>query len=376
MEENLDRPSIAFDTCNSIDFMNQSLDFTLEIEGRIEGQKLKCYVNNISSYYTDYLNAKRDNIINTNIFNIKDELIYIYYDIVNHLFDNPSKDSINIYIKKEDKDLKVVRFEEVKEDHKCWHIMAYPFRRNIDSIKVFIVIRDKRVYLNKVKAKKIRQDIKNYNDKIKNLSDIISNLSHVWRQPLNSLNFSIINLIDEIDSEEELDVIDKYYNEIWEIIKSLSMKIEKFKSFFEMDYKKIVFDMNKYLDLVFEIMDEKIKKDHIKVILNKEGQVKKYGSPNEFVQIMYFICFDIVGCLKNRFDIYNRKLNIKIKANKSDVCISINLIYDIEKYMDFNLHLNHLSMFKNIIENKMRGTIDLINDKKENKVIISFPLEI
>ncbi|WP_156936274.1 sensor histidine kinase [Clostridiisalibacter paucivorans] len=372
----MDRPSIAFDTCNSIDFMNQSLDFTLEIEGRIEGQKLKCYVNNISSYYTDYLNAKRDNIINTNIFNIKDELIYIYYDIVNHLFDNPSKDSINIYIKKEDKDLKVVRFEEVKEDHKCWHIMAYPFRRNIDSIKVFIVIRDKRVYLNKVKAKKIRQDIKNYNDKIKNLSDIISNLSHVWRQPLNSLNFSIINLIDEIDSEEELDVIDKYYNEIWEIIKSLSMKIEKFKSFFEMDYKKIVFDMNKYLDLVFEIMDEKIKKDHIKVILNKEGQVKKYGSPNEFVQIMYFICFDIVGCLKNRFDIYNRKLNIKIKANKSDVCISINLIYDIEKYMDFNLHLNHLSMFKNIIENKMRGTIDLINDKKENKVIISFPLEI
>lgn len=376
MEENLDRPSIAFDTCNSIDFMNQSLDFTLEIEGRIEGQKLKCYVNNISSYYTDYLNAKRDNIINTNIFNIKDELIYIYYDIVNHLFDNPSKDSINIYIKKEDKDLKVVRFEEIKEDHKCWHIMAYPFRRNIDSIKVFIVIRDKRVYLNKVKAKKIRQDIKNYNDKIKNLSDIISNLSHVWRQPLNSLNFSIVNLIDEIDSEEELDVIDKYYNEIWEIIKSLSMKIEKFKSFFEMDYKKIVFNINKYLDLVFEIMDEKIKKDHIKVILNKEGQVKKYGSPNEFVQIMYFICFDIVGCLKNSFDIYNRKLNIKIKANESDVYISIKLIYDIEKYMDFNLHLNHLSMFKNIIENKMRGTIDLINDKKENKVIISFPLEI
>lgn len=372
MNENFQSPDIH------LKYIKNSKDYTLEVEGRIENNKLKCYVNNINSIYCDYLKLKRDNIIGENIFKIKDNFINVCYEIINYLFKNTIKDSITIYAKKKNNTIEIVDLEEINEEEDIfWQIMAYSFRREASFINVFIVIKDIGEDLHSIKERKIIQDIKNYNDKIMSMSDIISNLSHAWRQPLNSLNFSILNLIDEIYSEKEDDsIIDEYYKEIWHIIKSLSRKIEKFKAFFEMNYKKEIFNIRTYLNLVFEIMEEKIKRENFKININIEEEIEKYGSSNEFVQIMYCIIFDMVEYCKNTLDIHNRELNIQINSDKDNVFINIKALYDTDKYKDYKLYLNRLSMFNNILQKNMEGSIDLINDKIENKIIITFPLNI
>jgi hypothetical protein len=358
--------------------MIQSLDFTLEIEGRVENSKLECYINSINSIYSQYLKVEKNDIIGNSIFDIEDDFANIYYEIVSYLFENPKEDNVNIYVKKKKDIFQIIDLEAInKEEDSCWQIMAYVFKREANFIKVFIVIKDIIKYLHKTKEIKSIQDIKNYNDKIMSMSDVISNLSHAWRQPLNSLNFSILNLIDEIYTEKEDDsIIDEYYKEIWQIIKNLSIKIEKFRAFFEMNYNEAIFDVKQYLDLVFEVMEEKIKRENIKIHIKIEKEIKKYGSSNEFVQIMYCILFDIVEYCKNTLDIYNRKLDIQIDTDKNNVFFNIKIIYDNDKYKDFKLCLNHLSMFNSILQKKMKGAIDLVNTKTENKVIISFPLDI
>ncbi len=358
--------------------MNQSLDFTIEIEGKIENRQLQFYVNNMNSPYINHLKVKRSDIIGKNISHIYDGFANIYYEVGNYLFQNPMKESISIYVKKKNETPEIVDFKEImQEDCDFWQVMAYPFRRETDLIKLFIVIKDMSNDFNSMKEKRTIQDIEIYNDKIMSMSDMISNLSHAWRQPLNSLNFSIINLIDEIGNEpEDCEILDEYYQEIWQIIKNLSRKIEKFKSFFEMNYKKEFFDIKKYLDLVFEIMEEKIKKENIKINILTEEDIKMYGSPNEFVQLMYYIFFDILEYCKEVFDIYDRNLNIQIEENEEHIYIMIENEYDQEKYKDILLNLNHLSMLDNIIRKNMNGAIELKNDEDHKKVMIRFPLDI
>ncbi|MGF7060459.1 hypothetical protein [Brassicibacter mesophilus] len=377
MNENFESQQIDLNQI-SIDSINQSLDFTLEVEGRIKNDKLECYLNNINSHYCKYLNVERSEIIGNNIFSINDDFVNIYYQIMNYLFRNSMEDSVNIYIKKSGKKLEILSIEDIEEENcESYQIMAYAFRKDTQFLKVFIVIKDICKELRNMQEKSSIRDINNYNDKIMSMSDIVSNLSHAWRQPLNSLNFSIINLIDEIDNEAgENGLVNEYYNEIWQIIKNLSRKIDKFKAFFEMDYKKEIFYIKKYLDLVFEIMEEKIRKEHIKIDISIEENIKKYGSPNEFVQIMYCIFFDIIEYCKNALDIYNRKLKIQIYVNERDIFFDIKVVYDTEIYNNFKLSLNHISMFSSIIHKTMGGTINLINCGIENRVIISFPLDI
>ncbi|WP_129598366.1 HAMP domain-containing histidine kinase [Anaerophilus nitritogenes] len=361
-----------------ISSMNQSLDFTIEIEGKIENHQLKCYVNNMNSSYINYLKVKRSDIIGKNIVHIYDGFANIYYEIGDYLFKNPIKESISIYVRKKNDKLEIVDFKEImQEDCDFWEVMAYPFRRETELIKLFIVIKDMSKNFNNMKEKRTIQDIEIYNDKIMSMSDMISNLSHAWRQPLNSLNFSIINLIDEIENEpQDGGILDEYYQEIWQIIKNLSRKIEKFKSFFEMNYKKELFNITKYIDLVFEIMEEKIKKENIKMNILTKEDIKMYGSPNEFVQFMYYIFWDIIEYCKEVFDLYDRCLNIRIEENKDHIYLTIENEYDKEKYTDFKINLNHLSMLDNIIRKNMNGAIKLKNDENHNKIMIRFPLDI
>lgn len=254
--------------------------------------------------------------------------------------------------------------------------MACVLSRHHKSLRILIIVKDFNREMNLISEINKILEINNYNDKIMNISEVVSNLTHSWRQPLNSLNFSIINLKDEIINETGDDkLVNEYYTEIWNIIKSLSNKIEKFRTFFEMDYEKRNYDLIRCLDLIFEILDEKIKKENIQVFVDsKNRQPQIYGSPNEFVQIMYCIFFDIIEYCKTNLDILNRKLKIEINESKQHAFINIEMVLDRKKHRDFKLHLKHFSTFKHIIHETIKGDIDLINSNTENKVVVSFPL--
>lgn len=356
---------------------NQSVEWIVEIEGKIEGDKLECYINNINNHYAQFLKVEKEQIIGKNINYIKNNLNSIYYKIINCFFHNSKKDTLTIYINKKDDNLEILPSEDIKEE-KCdlWEIVGYLQSKSSDAVRVLIIVKDINEELDYIKEKITMRDIKSYNHIIMNLSDVISNLSHAWRQPLNSLNFSIINFMDELEEAHDNKIKEEFYKEIWQIIKSLSREIEKFKAFFEMDYKKEIFDIKKYLDLVFEILDEKIKKENIIIDVHIQEKINKYGSPNEFLQIMYCVLFDMIEHCKNTFDIQDRKIDIQVTRDKKNIFLKMNIIHDIEKKSNYKLYINHLSMFKNIIHSKMDGTIDLINDGTDHSLIIGFPIEL
>mgnify|MGYP007126643391 FL=1 len=84
--------------------------------------------------------------------------------------------------------------------------------------------------------------------------------------------------------------------------------------------------------------------------------------------------FDIIEYCKRTLDTYDRVLNIDVSNDETNINIAIKIIFDREKYSDFKLDLKHISVFNNIIHEHMNGSINLINNEVENKVMISFPL--
>lgn len=362
------------------DCINQSKSagFSFEIEAKKENEGIVCYIMGANEHYCERVKTKKNDLIGANIKDIDDEFKNLYYQLIYYLIEHNAGDFFNLYIKKDRENFEIIDIDKsyiYDTQNEFYEIMACVLDRSVTSFRIFFVVRnfDKEIEIINRIGKIL--EINSYNDKITNISEVVSNLTHSWRQPLNSLNFSIINFKDEIiDATGDVKLANEYYNEIWSILESLSNKIEKFRSFFERNYEEKHYDLIQYLDLIFEILDEKIKKENIQIHIDAKDSFEVYGSPNEFVQIMYCIFFDIIEHCKAYLDIFNRKLNIEIYKDEKNAVISIQIIFDRQKYTDFTLDLEHMHAFAHIIHEILQGSIDLINDEMENKVIIRFPL--
>ncbi len=362
------------------DCINQlkSDGFSLEIEAKKTNKSIECYIIDANEHYCERVKIKKNDLIGANIKDIDDEFKNLYYQLIYYLIEHNAGDFFNLYIKKDQENFEIIDIDKsyiYDTQNEFYEIMACVLHKSTTSLRIFFVVRnfDKEIEIINRIGKIL--EINSYNDKITNISEVVSNLTHSWRQPLNSLNFSIINFKDEIiDATGDAKLANEYYNEIWSILESLSNKIEKFRSFFERNYEEKYYDLIQYLDLIFEILDEKIKKENIQIHIDAKDVFEVYGSPNEFVQIMYCIFFDIIEHCKAHLDIFNRKLNIEIYKDEKNAVISIQIIFDRKKCTDFALDLEHMHAFAHIIHEILQGSIDLINDEMENKVVISFPL--
>ncbi|WP_026477417.1 ATP-binding protein [Alkaliphilus transvaalensis] len=362
--------------------VDQCLELTLEIEGKREGNRMQYYILNINSNYAEYLNMSKEVIKGHNLLTLKDGLRDINYEIVDYLYRNKIDENISVYVKEVDQNYEIVDLEDIGDGNdKIWRIKAYPLSHE-DIYKVLIIIKDTNKELDNIRERRIIQDIEIYNDKIINMSDMITNISHAWRQPLNSLNFSILNLIEEIaDESKNPEVIESYYQQIWQIINNLSTKIETYKKFFEVNHVKEYFEIKKYLELVLEIMEEKISKESIKFNIMISEEISKYGSPNEFVQFMYYVFYYIIEYCKEVLDRENRIIDVEISTDQEGIALTFVIIEDIRQYSDDLSYVDKqlklsLVMLDNIIRKKMQGTIKFINKDLEKKVIVTFPLDI
>ncbi|SHH26660.1 transcriptional regulator [Tepidibacter thalassicus] len=360
--------------------VDKLIELTLEVEIREENQKPKFYIKNINTKDSEYLKIKSKDIIGKNIFDIYEySSAKLYYEVALRIYNSKTKGSVKFYIKNKNGKSSIIFDKKIaiEEDANYMEITLYPFVEDNEMTKMFVVIKNATKYLKEIQTLKEEEAVKIYNDKITSMSDIISNLSHVWRQPLNSLNFCILNLIDEIKDECKYCIdLEDYYKEMWEIMKSLSKKIDKFQSFFELSDKNEHFEMKRCIDLTFEIMEEKIKKDNIKISINAEEKINMYGCPNEFSQLMYHIFCDMIEWCKEYLDINDRILDVKIYSNNKIINFEIRLIYDKQKYKTIDLNLKNLMIIRNIVEQRMKGTISLMDDNLEKGILLNIPFSI
>lgn len=358
----------------------EPIELTAELEVVKEDSKVEFYIKNINTMFSEYLKIEPKEIIGKTILELYEPSSgKLYHEIALKIYNNEIKEDLKFYIKRTNSGSDIISFNEInlEKNASCFEIAVYPFAEDKEIKKMFVVIKNMTKQLRKIQSLKEQYVVENYNDKIISMSDMISNLSHVWRQPLNSLNFCILNLIDELKEECKYCVdLEDYYNEMWEIMKNLSRKIDKFQSFFESSQQNEYFGVNKCIDLTFEIMEEKIKKDNIKINIEMNEKINIYSSPNEFSQCIYHVFCDVIEFCKQSFDVNNRMVNLKIDSDGNYINLKIKLIYDKEKYEKINLNLQNLFTIKNIMEQRMNGTIELIDDGLEKGVSLNFPLVI
>lgn len=113
---------------------------------------------------------------------------------------------------------------------------------------------------NEIKAREIYKQSLN-----SSLKEVLNKLAHQWRQPLNELAITLFKMKQNLDNEKEFEVLYQYSKQM---IQDLSLSIDKFSSFAQVDKKQSVFSVLQTIketqDSAFEILQKAGVKIHLK----------------------------------------------------------------------------------------------------------------
>ncbi|NQY92834.1 MAG: HAMP domain-containing histidine kinase [Campylobacteraceae bacterium] len=213
--------------------------------------------------------------------------------------------------------------------------------------------------------------------------EMLGIISHQWKQPLNIIATSIINieLKSELEQLEHCD-IEKSVNKIHTTLDKITKMIHSFEDIFENNLSKTNFNTNEAFLKSVELMSPQLNSRKIKISNNIPKKVIITSNfENELCQsilcLLSIIQDSIIKKHKEKNTFYG---NIKLHLQKEADKIVIKIInYKIEMSQDeFNssMSLNpllsstnndntKLYIAKKIIENKLNGNLSIINDKKD-----------
>ncbi len=338
------------------------------------------YANNM---FYKHFNLKEHEVVGKNIYDIyHPDVAKMYCKIGRELYYNKEEEGKIFYIKRQD-EKRLILFEEeiiVEEGWDYWEIKMYPLIKNNEVKKIIIKSKNITTKLRQLQRERINNAMKIYHAKLERILDVISNLSHTWRQPLNSLNFCVLNFIDEIRTGcDTKEILEEYYEEIREIMDMLSQKIDKFQFFFELSHERQFFEIDPYIDLALEIMEEKIKKEHIKIISKRNDGLRIYGSANVFGHMLYYLLYDVIGYCKKNFDLEERTVYIEKKLEENKVNLKIYVLISEKnkpKVEPVDRRYYNVLLLKNIVEEKMKGSVSIIDSDFEKGVILGLPVQL
>ena len=208
------------------------------------------------------------------------------------------------------------------------------------------------------------------------MGDMIGNIAHQWRQPLNTLGLHIQLLPSEFElGGLNKEYLDKYVKNAMLIIDHMSKTINDFSSFFKPDKEKEVFNVNKSIARAIQLIKASYDYNHIKIVMNCEGEPLIQGYPNEYSQVVLNILSNAKDALLTSKT--SKPLVIittKVEDGRSVVTISDNAggIPDKILYKVFDPFFSTkgahgtgvgLSMSKYIIEQNMNGLLSVCNNE-------------
>lgn len=148
------------------------------------------------------------------------------------------------------------------------------------------------------------------------MGEMIGNIAHQWRQPLNNLNLILSNMQDSYDYD---DLDSEYLNSSIErshlLIMQMSQTIDDFRNFLKPGNEKENFYILDSVKLALNILEENIRFQNIKLILEENNILLGYGYKNQCSQVI--------------FNIVNNSIDALSKSNRNNKIIRI-LIYEAE----------------------------------------------
>ena len=226
--------------------------------------------------------------------------------------------------------------------------------------------------------------------KLAEMGDMVAAIAHQWNEPLVELSALVQDiqtsyLLNELKDNDVKDFV----NDSMVQIKYMSKTLSDFRNFLKPSTKKNLFSVSKALNEINEIIGKQIFYSNIQMNFNyknKNEELLIYGYENEFKQVLLNIINNAKNKIVEKNLPLNKKGNIDINIDK---CINYNTIEIIDDAGEIDEKIINsifepyfttkedgmglgLYMAKIIIEDKMRGIINVRND--ENRVIFTIKL--
>ena len=218
---------------------------------------------------------------------------------------------------------------------------------------------NKNLELNQIKNRLL------YRNEIKNIefTDFLNMLSHQWREPIALVNSKLIDLYDEDFNKE------KFILDIEDITLSLSNTIDNFLSLYSNNSKNEYFVIKDIINNTLKIFD--IKFFNITFNIKSNNSKQTLNNPSIFQELLIILFTNSYNAFK-----INNTLNPTIDIlidEKNKIIIQDNAGGIKEKYLPniFDIYFttksknkkNGLGLYiaKILVENKLKGTISLVN---------------
>lgn len=217
--------------------------------------------------------------------------------------------------------------------------------------------------------------------KLAEMGEMVAAIAHQWNEPLVELS-AILQDIEFSYTQDEMNEqkMKDFVNESMIQIQYMSQTLKDFRNFLKPSTKKVTFCAKKALDEVLEIIGRQIFYSHIKLSVTcKEDFVQVYGYESEFKQVL----LNIINNAKNKIIETKRGKNIIISVKSKNDSAKIKIMDDggfipkeiipfvFDPYFTTTKEGTGLGLYmaKVIIEDKMRGKIEVYNDF--NKAVFS-----
>lgn len=226
--------------------------------------------------------------------------------------------------------------------------------------------------------------------KLAEMGDMIAAIAHQWNEPLVELSALVQDIQTSYLLNELKDIeVKDFVNDSMVQIKYMSKTLSDFRNFLKPSTKKKLFSISKALNEINEIIGKQVFYSNIEMHFNYKNENEElliYGYENEFKQVLLNLINNAKNKIVEKNVDFTKKAQININIKKCSNFNTIEIIDDGGRIDDkiinsiFDPYFTTkedgtgigLYMAKVIIEDKMRGTINVKNDG--NNVIFTIKL--
>lgn len=235
---------------------------------------------------------------------------------------------------------------------------------------------------------RLKNELLIYQSRFAEMRESIQNIAHQWRQPLNQISTTLMNLEYKIESKNLTDeYLLKNIKDIDDITNNLSNTLDEFLKFFKPDIRKQKFNIiSVYKDILKFVNHRLIKKDNIQIIYDT-NEVFMHNYRNELTQVLLILINNSIDA----FEINKNTCKIEITHHIENDYFIIQVYDNITginkkiidkiwepyfstKIKDKNIGIG-LYIAKIIVENHLNGTISVESKDNETKFTIKIPFE-
>jgi polar amino acid transport system substrate-binding protein len=273
----------------------------------------------------------------------------------------------------------------VKFEHKIDYSFVWKILWFAVAVILFIIYRQYAISrINKNLTQKIEAQYNNLlekdrmifqQSKLIAMGEMIENIAHQWRQPLSSINASVMS-IDNLANKDGFHS-QKLEDEllfIEDLTEYMTLTIDNFRSFFSKDDKEECFSLTTAIEESLNITKKALENNSIDLSLSLDDSLKVFGNRSDFIQVVLILISNAKDVLTKDLT-SSKNLNITTKKEKDTIIIIFSdngggikekLLERIFEPYFTTKHKAHgtglgLYITKLIVEQKMKGAITVTN---------------